>query len=38
VCAWVVDGLAAGATMRSVPERTDQVAHGRPIVITVRCP
>ncbi len=38
VCAWVVDGIGAGATMRSVPERTDQAAHGRPIVITVRFP
>ena len=36
VCAWVADGLACGAPMRRVPERTDQSAHGRPIVITVR--
>lgn len=36
VCAWVADGLACGAPMLRVPERTDQVAHGRPIVITVR--
>ena len=36
VCAWVADGLASGASMLRVPERTDQSAHGRPIVITVR--
>lgn len=36
VCAWVADGLACGAPMLRVPERTDQVAHGRAIVITVR--
>jgi predicted RNase H-like nuclease len=36
VCAWVVDGFASGARMRTVPERTEQSAHGRPIVITVR--
>lgn len=36
VCAWVADGIASGAPLRCVPERTDQVAHGRPIVITVR--
>jgi len=36
VCAWVADGIVSGAEMRSVPERTQQVAHGRPIVITVR--
>jgi predicted RNase H-like nuclease len=38
VCAWVADGLAIGARMRRVPERTQQVAHGREIVITVREP
>ena len=36
VCAWVADGLTSGAVTRRVPERTDQRAHGRPIVITVR--
>lgn len=36
ICAWVADGLANGAPVRRVPDRTDQVAHGRPIVITVR--
>ena len=36
VCAWVADGLASGARMRRVPERTAQIAHGREIVITVR--
>jgi predicted RNase H-like nuclease len=36
VCAWVADGLASGAPIRQVPERTSQTAHGRPIVITVR--
>lgn len=36
VCAWVADGAASGGAMRSVPERTEQQAHGRPIVITVR--
>jgi predicted RNase H-like nuclease len=36
VCAWVADGLAIGARMRRVPERTDQLAHGRAIAITVR--
>jgi predicted RNase H-like nuclease len=37
VCAWVADGLAgAHGPVRQVPERTDQRAHGRPIVITVR--
>ena len=36
ICAWVADGLACGASMRRVPERTDQTAHGREIVITVR--
>jgi predicted RNase H-like nuclease len=38
ICAWVADGLAAGASIRRVPERTAQRAHGRPIVITVREP
>jgi predicted RNase H-like nuclease len=38
VCAWVADGLAGAGVVRSVPERTDQVAHGRAIVITVREP
>jgi predicted RNase H-like nuclease len=36
MCAWVADGLVSGAVTRSVPERTAQHAHGRPIVITVR--
>ena len=36
VCAWVADGLACGASMLRVPERTEQTAHGRAIVITVR--
>jgi predicted RNase H-like nuclease len=36
VCAWVADGIAGAAPVRSVPERTEQVAHGRAIVITVR--
>ena len=36
VCAWVVDGLASGATMRRVPEHGSQSAHGRPIRITAR--
>jgi predicted RNase H-like nuclease len=37
VCAWVADGLAgAPGAVRHVPERTEQRAHGRPIVITVR--
>ncbi len=36
ICAWVADGLACGASMLRVPERTDQTAHGREIVITVR--
>lgn len=36
ICAWVADGVASGAPIRRVPERTEQVAHGRPIVITVR--
>ena len=36
VCAWVADGIASGAPLRRVPEDTAQVAHGRPIVITVR--
>jgi predicted RNase H-like nuclease len=38
ICAWVADGLVAGASMLRVPERTTQRAHGRPIVITVRQP
>ena len=36
ICAWVADGLASGAPVRHVPEFTLQVAHGLPIVITVR--
>ena len=36
VCAWVADGIAGGAPVREVPDRTSQTAHGRPIVITVR--
>lgn len=36
ICAWVADGVASGTSIRRVPERTEQVAHGRPIVITVR--
>jgi len=38
VCAWVADGLASGATVRTVPAVTQQQAHGRAIVITVREP
>jgi predicted RNase H-like nuclease len=38
MCAWVADGLASGARMRRVPERTEQLAYGREIVITVREP
>jgi predicted RNase H-like nuclease len=36
ICAWVADGLAGAGPVRTVPERTDQSAYGRPIVITVR--
>jgi predicted RNase H-like nuclease len=36
ICAWVADGVAGAGPVRPVPERTDQRAHGRPIVITVR--
>jgi predicted RNase H-like nuclease len=36
ICAWVADGLAGAGPVRTVPERTEQTAHGRPIVITVR--
>ena len=36
ICAWVADGLAGAGRVRTVPQRTTQVAHGRPIVITVR--
>ena len=36
ICAWVADGVAGAGAIRTVPEHTDQVAHGRPIVITVR--
>lgn len=36
ICAWVVDGVAQGAGVRTIPERTRQRAHGRPIVIHVR--
>jgi len=36
ICAWVADGVAGAGPVRSVPERTEQRAHGRPIVITVR--
>ena len=36
ICAWVADGLAGAGGTRTVPERTAQCAHGRPIVITVR--
>ncbi len=36
VCAWVADGIVSGASIVQVPARTEQVAHGRPIVITVR--
>lgn len=36
ICAWVADGIVAGAPLLRVPEATSQVAHGRPIVITVR--
>jgi len=39
VCAWVADGLAgAPGRIETVPGRTQQRAHGRPIVITVRHP
>lgn len=38
ICAWVADGSISGAVMRSVPERTAQRAHGRPITICVREP
>jgi len=36
ICAWVADGLAGAGPVRTVPEETEQRAHGRPIVITVR--
>jgi len=36
VCAWVADGVAGAGPVRTVPETTEQRAHGRPIVITVR--
>jgi len=36
ICAWVADGVAGAGRIRTVPESTDQQAHGRPIVITVR--
>lgn len=37
ICAWVADGIALGdRRTRTVPERTGQRAHGRPIVIHVR--
>jgi len=36
ICAWVADGVAGAGAVRAVPEQTDQRAHGRPIVITVR--
>jgi predicted RNase H-like nuclease len=36
VCAWVADGAAAGQPLLSIPERTEQLDHGRPIVITAR--
>ena len=38
VCAWVADGLSSPAAIHRVPEATAQLAHGRPIVITVREP
>jgi predicted RNase H-like nuclease len=36
ICAWVADGVAGAGPVRCVPERTEQRAHGRPIVITIR--
>jgi predicted RNase H-like nuclease len=36
ICAWVADGIAAGAALRTVPERTAQADHGRPVVIHAR--
>jgi predicted RNase H-like nuclease len=36
ICAWVADGLAGAGPVWTVPERTEQTAYGRPIVITVR--
>jgi predicted RNase H-like nuclease len=36
VCAWVADGAAAGEPLLTVPDRTEQVAHGRAVVITAR--
>lgn len=39
ICAWVADGLAgAPGQLRTVPSSSDQHAHGRPIVITIRRP
>lgn len=38
ICAWVADGIVLGGEVASVPERTSQRAHGRPIVIHVRRP
>lgn len=38
VCAWVADAAAAGLPLLSVPEATEQVDRGRPIVITARRP
>ena len=36
ICAWVADAAAAGEPIVTVPERTAQVAHGRPVVIVAR--
>jgi len=36
ICAWVADGVAGAGPVRPVPVTTDQRAHGRAIVITVR--
>jgi len=36
ICAWVVDGIALGGDVGTVPPTTRQRAHGRPIVIHVR--
>jgi len=39
ICAWVADGLAgAPGRIATVPQHTEQQAHGRPIVITTRAP
>ncbi len=38
VCAWVADGIAGAGPVLTLPETTDQLDHGRPIVITARVP